>query len=466
MVLLEKMNRFLRKPEGFFAVVALLFGGILLVVIPPIQTPDEMAHFLRIYQISQFELTPSAHGSALGGELPRSLNKTIELLDTHPSLRFHADVKYDIHKTAAALHIPLNKQDKTFISGLTSYSPFSYIPQALGVSIGSLFNLSPIVLMYIARLASLFTWVGLLFLTIKVMPFKKWAFVGIGLLPMLIAQAVSPGIDAISVGLGALYIAVVFKYKTQAEIAFKEWILLLLLGCLVALMKQTTIVVIGLVFVLKTSQFDVKKWKSMIKKTLAIGLPILVLAIWSIMVNKLNIGGSSGIAGQDGPAQIHYLLHHPLHFVQVLFNTFFTTWGDSIIGSFVGGFGWADTPLAAGFVNMGYIFIACMIFVNYEPVKKVLSSVHKYAITLFIALFILGTCGALYVYYTPVDYPVIYGLQGRYFLLFLFMAIPLFTTFNLRMTQKSYIKLVSFGSVSLLFVSLITIYLRYYVKLF
>jgi len=459
---LDRLKVLLREPQGFFLAVSLIFGGIFLLIIPPLQTPDESSHFLRVYQLSQFHLAPTIQDNIVGGELPRSLSKTIKLLDTNPSLRFHAETKYDIHRTAEVLHMPLNKQDTMFTSGVTGYAPVGYIPQSIGVFLGSLINLPAIVLMYIARLMSLLVWIALIFTAITIVPYRKWAFVAVGLLPMLVAQAVSPGIDAMSIGLGVLFIASVLFLRTKTRIPTKWWVGLLVIACLIALTKQTTILVLGFVFLLKLSQFDTKRWKSYLKKALLLLLPAFLLVGWSLV----SLSVESPVPGQDSGAQLSNIIHTPLRLPQVLFNTFFTTWGDDVVRSLIGNFGWIDTPLAGGIVAIGYIFIAAILFIGYESINKKLSRIHKILLLLLTFLYVIGTCTALYLLYSPVNFDVIYGLQGRYFLLVLFMLIPVFAVTSIKMPRKSYIKLVRIGSLFLIVASALTIYLRYYVELF
>jgi uncharacterized membrane protein len=362
--------------------------------------------------------------------------------------------------------IPLNKHDRAFTTGVTSYSPVGYLPQAIGIFAGLLLNLPPIVLMYIARLASLIAWIGLIFISIRLVPSKKWAFVGLGLLPMLVAQAISPGIDAISIGLGVLFIALVLKMRTFPNISQKWWIALVIIACLIALTKQTTIVVLGFAFLLKYTQLDTEKWKGFFKKCSIFVLPAIVFIGWTLVVYAQNLGGTTAIEGQNSAGQISNMLHHPFRFIQVLFNTFFTTWGDNVINSFIGNFGWADTPLAGGFVGLGYIFIAGMLFINYETVKEKINRREKWLLVILALIYIIGTCLALYVLYSPVDFNIVYGLQGRYFLLYLFIIVPLFAGLQLKMPKKYFVTFACTGSLFLLTISVLTIFIRYYVTLF
>jgi uncharacterized membrane protein len=467
MSFLDRFKSFARRPEGFFLIASIVSGGIFLLIIPPLQTPDEASHFFRSYQVSQLGFVPIVRDGNVGGDLPTSFAETVKFLDTKPSLRFHPETKYDLHRTKAALNMPLQKNTTHFTSGVAGYSPVGYLPQAASLLIGTFFNLPVVALMYIARLASLTTWIVLVFFAIKIVPVKKWAFVGLGLLPMLVAQAISPGIDAISIGLSVLFIAIVLKLRTVPKISTKWLVSLIAIAALIALTKQTALLVLGFVFLLHSNQFDGAKWKAVLKKLLVIIVPVLLFISWTALASHLNVTSSS-VPGQNSSAQLLDIIHNPFRFPQVLFNTFFTTWGDDVIRSFIGNFGWMDTPLAGGIVAIGYVFIAFMLFTNYEPItnKLLLTRSSRWLLGVLASLYVIGTCAALYLFYSPVDFNIIYGLQGRYFLLVLFMLVPLFASLSLRMPKRNFIKTIHVASTFLLLASALTIYLRFYIVLF
>jgi len=108
------------------------------------------------------------------------------------------------------------------------------------------------------------------------------------------------------------------------------------------------------------------------------------------------------------------------------------------------------------------------LFVNYSGVSKnlQLSCANKWLVLMLVFLYVTGNCIALYLLYSPVDFSVIHGLQGRYFLLILFMLIPLFANVALRISRKKFVSTVQVLSLFLLVSSALTIYLRYYITLF
>ena len=452
-------------PEKFFLIVGGIFGLLLIGITPPLQTPDEATHFLRAYQVSQLGFVGTNDDGVIGGYLPVSFEKTQALVDTEPVIEFNPGAKYNLHKTIAALKIDLDENTTEFetVGGAVTYSPVGYIPQAIGIAIGVLLNLPPILLMYIARVANLIVWLLLIYGAIKLLPYKKWALVGVALLPMLVAQSGSPGVDMLSIGLATVFITYILKLRAQSLVSNKSLLFIFLLGCAIALTKQTTILVLGFVFLLKMNQFSGTRTKTIMTFIALIMVPILVSIGWGILTSHLNLVAAAGVPGQNSSQQLIGLINEPWRLPKVIFNTFFFDWGDGVVGALIGSFGWLDTPLSSGLVMIGYVTLAFLLFTNYEKPKLPLRRTDVWVITSILALYVVGTMAALYITYAPVGFGVFYGLQGRYFLLALIMAIPLFWSTPIKIAKQHYVTFLKVAMVTLLIASALTIYLRYYV---
>ena len=180
---------------------------------------------------------------------------------------------------------------------------------------------------------------------------------------------------------------------------------------------------------------------------------------------QLNLNTASGVPGQSSSQQLLGIFEHPLRLPTVIFNTFFFTWGDGVVGSLIGSFGWLDTPLSSGLVMIGYVCLAFLLFANYAKPKLELRRFDKWLIAGIITLYALGTMAALYIMYAPVNFGVLYGLQGRYFLLPILMAIPLFWSTKIKVAKRYYVTFLKVTTIALLVCSALTIFLRYYVTI-
>src|SRR6478735_4684452 len=58
------------SPERFFVVTASILSILYALITPPLQSPDELHHFYRIYQISEGEFSPVKQNNRVGGYIP------------------------------------------------------------------------------------------------------------------------------------------------------------------------------------------------------------------------------------------------------------------------------------------------------------------------------------------------------------------------------------------------------------
>lgn len=458
----------IKSPQGFFAWVAFILGGVFLLIIPPFQTPDEAAHFLRAYQVSNLDFIPIKKDNIIGSYLPTSIQKTETAIDGSGAIQTHANLKYRLGNTKAALlNVPLNEGEKKFVDTTVtaSYSPIGYIPQVLAIWFGRLFDTPPIVMVYLARLFVLVTWIGLVFASIKIFPFKKWAVAGIALLPMFLAQAVSLGVDVLAVGSGLLFLStILYCIYTKNTIHRKILFLLLATGIVMTMSKQVMAVLLFLILTLKNNSLSENVKKNLFFKILIILLPILILILWTIVLPEISSNVTQLQNNQDTVGQVKYIMGQPLIFIRTLFYTLFFTWGDGISQSLIGNFGWLDTPLSSFFINLGYVSLFAYWFVDYE--KKSIQPTSKLNKTIFFvitATYFLSVCAAMYILFSPVGYPLIVGIQGRYLFPCLFLLLPVLFVKVLTTKERYFVLSTKVVSITLLVASIVTIVYRYYI---
>jgi uncharacterized membrane protein len=201
-----------------FLVLSILFGIAFVFITPPFQTPDEPHQFFRSYQVSEGELLavvhrqPNGDVAEIGGYLPSSLSETTrKAMGTVPS---HCDIKVDLHENVfSLLGVPLDQHRRTFVPFTdTARYPFvPYLPQAVGVLIGRVLGLSPLLLLYMGRLTNLAAWIFLTYWSIRVVPTGKWVFFLAALTPMSLFIGASISGDAATNGLSFFFIALMIR---------------------------------------------------------------------------------------------------------------------------------------------------------------------------------------------------------------------------------------------------------------
>ena len=272
----------LSSPEKTFVVLALLFGAMFLVVVPPFQTPDEATHLLRAYEVSNLKIPERNSEGVSGSELPASILATQQAVNGIFVPGELQAAGYHPRQVKHALAIPLNADDKVFYStsGTPAYFPVSYLPHAIVVGALNSFNSPVILTLYFLRLMNLLIWVLLIYFSIKIFPVKKWAVAGVALLPVMTAQSVSAGLDAIYVGLFAVYLAIVLRawLDTSYFIDRKKLTVLLLAAITMVMAKPVAAALVPILFIVKNSKFKVK-YPVHIKVVIAI-IPIILYVLW------------------------------------------------------------------------------------------------------------------------------------------------------------------------------------------
>lgn len=469
------MRRFIHKlieglsPVKFFVITAGIFGLLFALTTPPFQGSDESAHFLRAFQISEGNFVVDTSPGLIGGILPTSIYETFVITTTNPVVSFHPNVKYSERKTLDALRVRLddNKETQYDMSGTALYSPAAYIPAAAAISIGRLFVFPPVALLYLARIAGLFAWIVLFSTAIRFIPYKKWAYAFLGLVPMALFQASVLNTDAVTLGGIALLIAYILHLREQDKLIKRNQIAsLLLIASLVILSKQAMFVFIPLLLLLPSRLFsNVKAHVSV--KAIIIVTPLFLFGIWSYLVRSINLNSVYGSAnGQDPSRQLPFIVHNPFTYLHALYSTIINPSGDDVARSLIGVFGWFDTALPWLVVIIAYCLISLLIVGWGEPFKapkRWLSGKEKLLIIIVGLLYWGAVNTSLYLYYSPVQFHFVYGLQGRYYLPLLLLLVPLFYGTWLKYKPHTTKLIAILGAIFLLVTSFVTIFSRYFI---
>ena len=408
------MNKFRDiNPQTAFLIIGLIYGLGFLLATPAFQVPDEYEHFYRSLYVSEGHVVPEKLGDLSGVYVPESVKLTSDTVNQE-WYTFLQD-RDNKTKLTPLLHMHFNSKNMVFedISRIAviTYSPVPYLVSAFAIDIGKLFNLAPLVLMYLGRLANLLVWIFLTYLAIKITPVHKWVFFMLALLPMTIFEAASLSADSFLLGVTFLIIAIFFRYafdEGKKKIGFKEIYILGVLLLLVGLAKSNYILLLFLIFLIPAQKFGSRKNRFLVTGTLFL-VVVAVVGIWNIIVNGLYapIIPQVSISGQ-----IAYILGDPFRFPYVLINTFISR-GLSYQFLFVGNF-WLDVPLPTWW--LGFYLITIIPVALLDKCRINITRNQKLISTATFILNAITACALVYITWTPVGQNVIDGIQGRYFI--------------------------------------------------
>lgn len=390
------------SPARWFLLISLPFSVGYVFITPPMQAPDEAAHFLRAYQISQGGFHGKVQNCRRGGDLPVSI---VSLATTfvNQGIQFHPECKLDPDFWITQWQMPLNGKDRIFADFPSSvfYPPLPYLPAAAGMWIGKLLKMTPMALFFIGRLCTLGAYLALAAAAIRLMPVQKYALMLIASMPMALFLAASFSADAVTNGLSFLFIATAYRIALAGDIS--PW-RLAALAPLIGLSK-TCLPLLGLVGLIPFRRFNSK--------------PLFL--IW---VGAVIAGGLGPFAGWVWWTSDLYLpqlvsLHtDPGKFFHLFLNTFSS--GECVktyVTSMIGTLGYLDTCLPSWLITgvLAVLFVAILLDKKQSDVLLTrcfrLVNLLVFAFSLLlIALWLFVSCPP------PTNTILLSGIQGRYFI--------------------------------------------------
>jgi uncharacterized membrane protein len=404
------------EPQRVFVVVGFIFGTLMALIVPPFQVPDEPHHFFRAYQISEGTLKATYRDNIALGDLPSSLGRIC---------RPFLDVRYNRAITSFSairevLQIPLKPQVRERYWLVTAhYPPIGYLPQAIGIGIGRMFNWPPLVLMYIGRLTNLWTWIGLGYCALRTARGFGRPLLLLMLIPMSLFMAASLSADAVLNGLAFLLAALAFKAAENkgGDDSFVGWRLVtefILCSSAVALAKVAYLPLAGLIFLIPPKRMGGARRFAIILAVLAV-VSVAPVALWSRLTPGLDTVTDIGDPVISARRQLQFVVGHPKAFALIPILTAQRD-GIKMILSLVGRLGWFNIQLSPSFViaYLLLLLLAC------RPTAKSPIFTRPWRVIAIGALAAAASAEALLLMidliWTPVGDLRVNGLQGRYFI--------------------------------------------------
>jgi len=332
-----------------YSIIALLLGSLFLFTTPPFQVSDESGHFFRAYQISEgiwkTEVSPKA---LTGAYVPVSIvelwkNPTIQ------NLVFREEARMTPAYTLSLLHVPLNPQVRTLApETIPFYPPHLYIPQAIGIGLGRLLNLPPIVLLYLGRFCNLLGWIVLVSLALYLAPFFRWIFFLLALMPIQVFNSASLSADNSVIGYTFVLIALLMRAAFESRERLGRGMLCAIFVAVIlqAPAKIVYTPILFLFLLIPTNRFrSVRRYYFCFSCLL--GAACAASAAWSgwsgvtqvIPVYQATVFGIQGI---DIAGQKAYICSHPLQYAVNVLRTYY--YNDSL-SVWMGRIGWSNRPL-------------------------------------------------------------------------------------------------------------------------
>lgn len=437
------------RPQHMFVVSVLSIGILYMLLMTPLSIPDEPAHYDTTYRYSNLLMQKGTVPRKDGEDQILSRAADVEFLQQFTISPTLSEYRFiNSHIADKVEDTKLVSSDAQFVNT----TPYVYFPATLGITLARLLNLSSGAVFYAGRICNLLFFAAAGFLAIRKIPFGKMILFVVGLLPMTMQQVSSYSYDAVVFGLAFLFISYCLHAAFGNEdLRRSDIAILCILGALLAPAKAVYVCLCLLVFLIPKERFTSLKLHSpKYRKAKCISailgtsaLSFLFFNLLNIITNYVNIDTNVLTYGTVPGFTASFLLSHPGKLFMIirltlLHNTSYYL--ESMLGKFLG---WLimEVPSIYMYGFFGLLILAA-IKVEKEPVF--LTNRHKVLLAGILGSVFALVCAAMLLSFTPMTENSVTGVQGRYFLPVLPLALLFFRNDRI-VIKRSMTQLMIFG---------------------
>lgn len=432
--LLHRLSKVVDEHTHLAVFIIIMLAGLLYIISTPLLWGlDEVAHFNRALEVSRGQVIPQQNSKGeVGNNVPSSLSEIEYLVyndlldDSDSSTTSRKDV------SSASVYWRLGSRELSTQEEPTritaSYSPVAYVGPSIGIFIGEHLDLSITKIVFLGRFVGLLTYAMLVAASIYILRRQrtKWVLIAISLFPVAVFQASTVSADTLSNGVAFLIFAIVYRFLVDKDViknnkTKKQLVIVAcVLAIIVPLIKSNNIFISALVLLIPNLAISQRKWLPVFVKTTVMVCASIAAVVWTKLSTALDTPASSmradGVA-VDPAGQVGFVITHPLGLVTAFFRSLID-YGNSYIDSTIGLIGWNLSPLPVVFEILAISGVAVALIYA----KNEILAIKTKKILFFAGVAALGVLSSFFVMYlafTPVGYPTIDGVNGRYFIPYL-----------------------------------------------
>jgi uncharacterized membrane protein len=444
----------------FAYVIATL--AVMVFLVPPFMKADEPAHFHRTISLTNFDVVCTA--DANGEYYFEMKRKWVEApIEMHVwDVWIYKDVKFDTNWLRADFSDP-KYQEPVFLYENCNLPPAGYLPSAIGVLAGKPFE-TPLVSLYLGRLAGAAFFLAALVFALHLAPptYRPLLFL-FGGLPTVLHQVSAVSYDPVQFALFAIIFALLTKFAVEDRLISRAYLLVFVGAVLwainIRLLSYTPLILLLAAVRPANLSPDLGRSLRMMGTAMA-GVLLITLAVGLVYLPRLGTGFSP--QGIDAHEQLRSIISNPQDFAAVAYETV-SREGEWLFKQLIGVFGWTDTPLAF-FSFYGLTFVAAIvIYRTFEREALHLGALQIAALLAAVGLTIISLFVSLYAVWSPVGGDFIQGLQGRYFVGLLPLAVFGLAQLAARIGKLRFLQIAIVIAVVVLFSNIVkSIDVRYY----
>jgi uncharacterized membrane protein len=414
-------------PVVIFIVLSALFGTVTLIVNPPLRGPDETAHFLRVFGITEGDLVPSVRDEQgrKGIFVPAPLYDDLSFFERARYQLWSQGSRYravaDEYMRLNATGTPDDERQGDFMlyQGSEAYSPAPYLAYIVAAGIGRAAGLDFLGLFYLMRVVGFVAMTAVAAYAIAIVPHLKWTFLLIAMMPSALYGRTVIGADGAALSFTLVVTALWLRSAARPgrEGVWERTAFM----TLCVLSKPPQVAWLAL-------EFMVRPWRQLLHQwrvVALVALPGLALtALWVVVVSA-DVGAWRVAQGTGTPAQsfeparkLALLFGDPLRFPKGMIASLGSWEVHNLWRQLIGVLGWLDTGLREWVYPVVSAGLVASFFTPL-PLERALRYRIAAASGLGVAGYTILVYLVFYLTWTPVDAQEIWGVQGRYFVVVL-----------------------------------------------
>lgn len=404
------LNSMPKRPTRSFEVLLFAAGILFVFVLPPFRAPDENWHFLRACMIAEGRLFPDAIPDGVVLVVPDDAYACAMQPYAHIGGKANAP---SLIRSALTRRSPgPHERTKTTTPYFPTYMPLAYVPASLGIAVAKALGFSPIVWLYLARLVTFFCTYLLVCVAVRLTSFARGVIQAIALLPLTVQQLASISVDGIAIGACLLIFALCLRTVESFSPALRRENLLWALAAM--LLAWTKIVYLPVLALM-----GAWVWRSPLenrRRRMGWTIGVLVVAaaagLWGHRLVHSFHTDSRVIEGQTTSmsGQAQRMERNPAELVQISVSTIKQHGGEW--SRELSRLGRLETVLPASMSYAMWLILLVSVILESRsppPSARIAAGV---AIIGSVSLIMLS----LYLWWSPVGSPTVWGVQVRYFL--------------------------------------------------
>ena len=396
-----------------WAVLFTIFSAGMMLALPINRVPDECAHLCQAYVIADGQWYQSMKTRTV--TIPQQMHFFDSTVINAEGLK----QAYD------SVDFSCNLVQEPLFTNTAIYPPFSYLPQACGIRLASLFTGNGVILAYCGRITNWLCTFLVLLWAMKKLPAYRKLLAFVTLLPVNLQEMISLSADGMTTALVYALTAFVLSGIHHAKrFEKKDYAALVLLSMGVVLWKVLYFPAVFLILLLPAECFGSTRKKWTVGCVVILSLAGLLL-LWAGVCCFLLFQDAAGEGRRERSTlmAIEYLMGQPLEFLRVLYNTV-SWWLRDYLGEiFAQSLSWYSIHPSPWLVYSS-MALCVLTFLAEDSIALCLKT--RLAFLAVSGFCILLLFLVLYLWWTPVGEPLIYGFQGRYLMPLLLMFLAAF----------------------------------------